>query len=184
MTMRLAQYTKDEIIRRAVKAAFEREEAKLKKAEDRLARLAYDAIIPKAEQKLAAQMPPHWLNSACTLNLNVAGQHISLTLEKASPIPMRPKDSGGYNRHGTILAGPLATEIDAHLAALADKKKRKDAAESALTQMLSSITTLKRLAEVWPEGRQFYKHLEGLTAELPMIPVAKVNAMLGLKQAA
>lgn len=181
-TVRLSSFTRGAIIAAAIDATFAKETERLQRAEGKLARRAYDALIPKAEQRLVDQIPKHWLSFNTQISLNVAGRRISLKfVGDAMPIPNKWSfEFGVIDARNT-----LATAIDDHLGAKSDLKKRQEEAKGALNAMLSRVTTAKQLLEIWPEGRRFYQSLlEAAPRQLPALRVDEVNAMLGLKKAA
>ncbi|WP_277022203.1 Nmad5 family putative nucleotide modification protein [Paracoccus hibiscisoli] len=159
---RLTNMTREHIATQAVKNAFEPREAQLAKDEDALAREAYAAVFTADEIKKAVALPKNWLRRDSCLNFNVAGLRIELcTLENHMPVPYRSKNGdSGYGCHrdqGSIMAGELADRITAHAVAKdALRQERRDTYRK-LNSMLSSITTIKKLEEAWPEGKPFYE---------------------------
>ena len=47
------------------------------------------------------------------------------------------------------------------------EQKNKDL--TTIRALLKSVTTLKRLQQLWPEGAKYYKFLEDQTIQNPMI---------------
>ena len=64
-------------------------------------------------------------------------------------------------------------------------KKEWQAAHSALQGLMKSARSLKRLAEIWPQGEAFYKaelQLAQLQTSVPAVVSDEVNKLLGLPQ--
>lgn len=186
---RLTNYTREAISNAAIKAAFTPRENDFSAAEDALAREAYAAVYPADEVKKAMALPDNWLRRDPCLHFNVNGLRIELcTTDNHLPVPYRAKSGDqGYSCHrsqGSIPEGDLAERITAHAMAKEALRDEKRSARIKLDAMLGSISTVKKLQEVWPEGAQFYaKFAEKPAALPPAIRVEDVNAALGLESA-
>ena len=82
----------------------------------------------------------------------------------------------------TLLAGDHLTEqlyaIDHDAAAL---KSEREQLTMSLRAVLDSVTTDKRLVEVWPEAVAFIPVAErAASPQLPALPIADLNRMIGL----
>ena len=178
---RLTNYTREAISSAAIKAAFTPRENDFSADEDALAREAYAAVYPADEVKKAMALPDNWLRRDPCLHFNVNGLRIELcTTDNHLPVPYRAKSG----EQGSIPEGDLAERITAHAMAKEALRDEKRSARAKLNAMLSSISTVKKLQEVWPEGAQFYaKFAEKPAALPPAIRVEDVNAALGLESA-
>lgn len=178
---RLTNYTREAISSAAIKAAFTPRENDFSADEDALAREAYAAVYPADEVKKAMSLPENWLRRDPCLHFNVNGLRIKLcTTDNHLPVPYRAKSG----EQGSIPEGDLAERITAHAMAKEALRDEKRSARIKLDAMLSSISTVKKLQEVWPEGAQFYaKFAEKPAALPPAIRVEDVNAALGLESA-
>jgi hypothetical protein len=182
---RLTTAARQVIAERAVRHAFAEREAALKKAEDLLAREAFDAVVPVAEQKLAKKLPEYWLRRDDCLRFNAGGYDVTLSvIGEGLPVPYAPDGSrGGYscNRLGNIPHGDLCDRIQAHVKASDEIKLERRSAYKATLAMLEAIQTTNKLREVWPEGEQFFlDYADAVAPSLPAIRVSEVNALLGL----
>lgn len=72
-------------------------------------------------------------------------------------------------------------ELDARWSAM---KAEFDAASRQIMAALASVSTIKRLIEVWPEVAPFASKHEDAPRQLPSVPTEKLNEMLGLPVAA
>lgn len=185
----MTRLTKDlrlSIANAAVDHSFNPKAEALKVAEDALAREAYAFVISDAEVKAAEAMPSNWYRRDPCLRFNVGGYTLRLQLiGDGVPVPYRAKgeEYGGYHcgNLGSIPAGDLCDRIREHAQAVEALKAERRTAFRAVFSMLEGVTTLKRLAEVWPDGEQFYKHYSSTpAASLPAVRVDEINAMLGI----
>lgn len=183
---RLTNYTREAIAEAALKAAFEPKKQALLTAEDALAREAYAAVFTPDEVKKAKALPANWLRRDPCLHFNVNGLRIELcTIEQHLPVPYQSKSGergyGCHRQQGSISAGDLADRITAHAMAKEKLRDEKRDASNKLSAMLSSISTMNKLKETWPEGEQFYAQFMQVAAPLPpAIRVDEINSALGL----
>lgn len=56
----------------------------------------------------------------------------------------------------------------------------EEAARNKLGIFLSSVSTMKKLKELWPEGEPFWLQLSDTPRTLPAIPISEINNILGL----
>lgn len=62
-----------------------------------------------------------------------------------------------------------------------DLKSRRATLKQQVQAVLGSVTTVKKLLEVWPEAKELLPHnLEEAKLQLPALPIADVNALIGL----
>lgn len=190
-SFRLTTSYRDSIVHYAIEGAFAERDKALAEREHALARRCYDAVIPAAEQRLAAKMPEHWLRRDACLRFNVGGLTVDLrTADGGLPVPYRPKGEkyGGYscNRLGAVSDPDIVQDVNAYLADVEALKKTRAEAKAALRGMLAGVNTIKVLAELWPEGRPYYERymVERPAPNLPAPQIAAVNALLGLAEAA
>ncbi len=187
---RLTKYEREAIAAKAVAHAFDPKKVAIETTEDALGREAYAVVIPASESAAAAKMPTNWFRLDKCLRFNVGGQSISLSLSgEGLPVPYQAKgeEYGSYHcgRLGTILPGDLCDRIQAHAQAKEDYRNQRGAAYRSVFALVASVTTIKRLREIWPEGEAFFKgYDESAPSNLPAVRTDEVNAMLGLALAA
>lgn len=176
---KLTTHMRNVIRDRAVAAAFNPRFAANKEREAEVGRRLYDAVFPADVRAAAAAFPEkEWIRLDSCLRFNVGGLRMVFKVDPGLPVPW-----GGYGCHelGVITKQEL---IDLARACSDDKEalqSEQARASNALGAMLRSVSTIKKLAEVWPEGREFYASFEDAVSPiLPAIVVADVNAMLGL----
>jgi hypothetical protein len=180
--MRLTNYDREQICNAALNGAFKPRFEALALAEHDLAIAGYESVFPADVRKQAGKMPKGWLRLDACLSFNVGGFDMRLNV-RGDGVPV-PYDGGYCRRLGTI-TGDLADKIHAHFADVDKLKAERDTAKRALTAMLQSCSTLKRLQEEWPEGEPYWSALAA-KANVPGLPaprVQEINAMLGLTAA-
>lgn len=183
---RMTKDLRQTIANAAVAHSFDPRHEAMKVAEDVLAREAYAFVIPAAEVQAIEAMPSNWYRRDPCLRFNVGGYTLRLQLiGDGVPVPYKAKgeEFGGYHcgTLGSIPAGDLCDRIREHAQAAEALKAERRKALYAVFNMLEGVTTIKRLAEVWPDGEQFYKrYAETPAASLPAVRVDEINAMLGI----
>lgn len=186
---RMTNDMRDEILRRALRSAFDPRDNDIAAREDALCRAAYATCYSAAEIAQVSALPTYWTRLDPCLRFIVDGARITLrTSDNHLPVPYHDRRTGTdsygcHSAHGVIV-GELAANI---MALMADKEAlrvERDRAKANLSALLSRIQTVKKLAEAWPEGRDFYADF---MAEKPALPPAirfdEVNAALGLIEA-
>lgn len=177
------------IIRKAaVEASFSERNAELARDEAELAVAAYQEVFPPSVLDAVAKVPAEWVRRDTCLNFNVGGLRIRLETGGAGlPVPYATAGSRGYHCHdeiGVIAAGDLCEKIKAHAVAKEAVRDQMKRAHRDLESLLSSISTVNKLKDVWPEGEPFYaRFLDAKAPPLPAILFAEVNAILGLQAA-
>ena len=181
---KLTKYTKEVIAKNAVAFAFDPKEKALAQAEDALAREAYAKAFNKSELDAIKKVPANWIRLDNCLRFNVGGHRLYLrTVDEGLPVPYRIGDRAGYSCHElcAIEPGELCDRIQAHAQAVEQIKIDRRSAYCKVFAMVDSVTTVKRLREIWPEGEQFYARYEAVVAQkLPAVPASEVNAILGI----
>lgn len=88
-----------------------------------------------------------------------------------------------YAAHGRFVieqGDPLVAEFYA----IEDERKalenRADTIKASVGAAVSKVTTIKKLLELWPEAAELLPPAEQKTANLPVIQVGDLNAMIGL----
>jgi len=181
---KLTKYTRECISKLAVEFAFNPKIEALNAAEDELAREAHAHIFKKSELDQISKVPANWIRLDSCLHFNVMGQRIYLrTLSDGLPVPYKIGEYAGYSCRelGSIEAGDLCDRIQNHAMQVEKYKTERAMASRKVLALVESVTTIKKLREIWPEGEQFYQMYELAQAtKLPAVPVADVNAALGL----
>lgn len=185
-SIRLTNYDRDNVAGAAIAASFKDREATIASEGDRLGRLCYETVFTAAERKAAKAMPKGWLRLDACLHFNVGGMSIRFDLlDDGVPVPATNR---GYcsSRLGSISDPDVVGAVTKHASDVETLKKDREKARSSLKGLLYSVTTLKALRDIWPEGELFFV---GLTSKagapgLPAPQITELNAMLGLQKEA
>lgn len=178
--MRLTTDLRTTIRDRALDAAFKKETEALERAEGRLTVQCWKSFFLASARKAAAAMPKGWISETSDFLVNVGGMQIRL--KATEPLQVPATHCWG---HSYVIKTPeLAAEVRAHAHAKEDIRNRRKQAKTALDGMLMSVSTVKKLFEVWPEGQAFYKNVAPSPINLPTVHVGEVNKLLKLKAAA
>lgn len=180
-SIRLTNMDRDLIIADAVETSFKARREAHKAAEDALARRCYEAVFPEKVRKQAMAMPKGWLHLDACLRFNVAGLDAVLNVDgDGLPVPSQARKY--CQRLGSIADEALASEVRVHLDATEALRNEERKALSTVKALLYSVTTVKALREVWPEGEPFYGKLAPKDggSRLPAPRIVELNAMLGL----
>jgi len=183
--MKLTNEMRDTIVAKAIAAAFDQRERDFAVAEDGLAREAYAQVYPAEVLKLANALPSNWLQYDICINYTASGMRFTLrTVTNHLRVPYTVSGTSSrycHNSHGELV-GELADRVVAHATAKDKADQEKKQVKRQLQTMLSSITTLAKLKETWPEGASAYAHLSENKPYLPpAIRTDEINALLGLK---
>lgn len=178
--MRLTNEVREQIQNAALTASFKKETEALAKQESKLAALCYKSLFLASARTAAAAMPKGWISQANGFLLNVGGEQIRLTSKELFLVPTTHHHHESY----VLKNADLAAEVRAWAHAKEDVRNRRKQAGAALNGMLLSVSTIKKLFEVWPEGQAFYKNCAPSPTNLPAVHVGEVNKLLNLKAAA
>ena len=79
---------------------------------------------------------------------------------------------------------PLALQFGQLENRKADLKSKRDTLRHQVQAVLASVTTVKKLLEIWPEAKELLpQNVEEAKPQLPALPIADVNALIGLPSA-
>lgn len=178
--MRMTLVQREKIVKRAIKAAFDKETAALAKREDALARRCYAAIFPPKVRRAVASLPEAWFETTSKIRLNLCGKHIELDVSERLRVP----HNGGWVRIGTLDNETLSEAVAALFADKKNLAERRARAEASAQAVVNSTTTFEKLREVWPEAEPHITDVEGTVEKkvpLPAAQISELNAMLGIK---
>jgi hypothetical protein len=177
--MKLTNKEHDNIIQKAIIAKFQPIRDGLRKRESEIALRAYKSLYDPAVLRQAAKLPKGWLRTDGCLRFNAGGFRIVLNTK--DPV-LVPSGNSGYCNDLGSLTGDISKEVQDFATEKEQAKKDEQVAAEKLKALLYSITSLKRLKELWPEGKKFYAYLDeaAVIGGLPAIRFDDVNVLLGL----
>ena len=186
--MRLNLMMKQEIVEKAMKAAFEKREKDLLKEEQALAKACWMKNFGPAKLKHARALGEPFAREnrdnygahqpdGVRISWAIGGHYVPLRTQM--PIPTHP----GQDKHWRINDEKLIERCRAWQSASEDLKKEKEKIYGTLTGMLQHITTYPSLEKNWPAGKKFYEHLPKkypFRHQGPAVLIDELNAALGI----
>lgn len=188
MSVRFTSSIRDSIVSAMLRHAFEDEAKALVKRRADLALAVYEDVYSEADRKKMAALPDGWLPSAESISARFGGSYESLRFSGAlygdlanlagdvEPLHRRIKET---HRHGCSKnfdgSHPIA---ERHLELDGIQRELLDRVRSAKRQaisVVSSVSTIGRLKEVWPETAPFLARYEKKPPSLPAIPRDDLN---------
>lgn len=171
--MRLTNKLRSQILDAVMDHAFKARQEQLAKAEGALAVELYNLTYTKEEQA--------FMNKVGSTGFGTKSDIYVFTLDRARWLSFYGEAKFNMSHRKTAKPeGDLLQRIEAHVAALDSLRelciKTHDEAEG----ILNSVTTVKRLLEVWPEVEAFVPKNPEQLNNLPAIPLAQLNSVLGL----
>ena len=165
-----------------------------------IANKCYHRLYPKEIQERMEALPKGWLPSVGSIGVQVG--------DDGSRFHQMAFNGGFYStpfspiqthrdqvellmqyRHRSGCAirldmdDPISTEWFVMMNEMNDLYKAIEAAKSSIIYALRSVTTTKRLIEVWPEVAAFAKEYDDIPAKVPAIPRQTLNEALHLPPA-
>lgn len=159
---------------RALKHAFAKRESDLNDARLVIGDAIYDHLVDEATRKALAKVPSDFIYKSTSAHVRIAGQDCHV------PFPTRrPVKRGSFL--GVIDGShDLAQDWNSVESDLKDVREQCRLAAVNIAGVLDSVTTLKRLRDVWPECEPFLHGLERTASSLPVVQVDALNKVLGL----
>lgn len=169
MTTRLTNHIRNQMLLALINKRFKSEEKALEDLKPAVGDEIYKLVFP--EWRKMDRLPEGWLRRVSGLRFYDKGQARYVAFSRERPIPHdEPSELKGE-------AARLAREYEEKRAEL---KERRDTVTRQVRATLESFHTLDKLLKEWPEAKPFVpKELAPITSALA-IPVASLNALLGL----
>lgn len=179
MAVRLSNYIREQVLNAVLKHAFEAREKALEAEKFALGDAVYNDIYPEPLRKQMAALPDGFLPTDGDVKVQFEGQrftHVYFGERR------RIAKSHEYNAARVYDAKhPLTARYDAWKKAQDDLDAEKSKAKSSAEAVLNSVTTVKKLIEVWPEVEQFARPFAVESSSRAIaLPIRELNARLGL----
>jgi hypothetical protein len=176
-SVRLTDTSRSEILKRALQHAFGKRQKALGEEEHKLALKVYEHVYPKKHRELMAQLPRNYFSWRGNVYCYAGGEGHSLTFEQPKPFgDSVERASFGHDE-------ALGQAVVAFARKKESLKREIDQRREEVRAVLSSVTTLARLLEVWPEIETFTKGIAAAGSK-PVtalaIPIRDLNVHLGL----
>lgn len=169
--IRLTSYMRDRIMESLLHKRFDGEKKQLLKDQFDFAYRVYRVLFP--EWRRMAGLPKGWLPESRYFNVRMRGERHRLELKTDTRFPCDDKER-------SLQDEALIKEFKLLNERIGKHDDDKVAARQQGRAMLHSVTTVKKLLEVWPEVKPFLpKDLANITTALAL-PVPSLNAMFRL----
>lgn len=177
---RITKYDREQMVKAIAKHGFEKQLAQVGSELIVLADKIYTDIFGAIQKHIKA-LPKGFCYSSSSFNINVNGQNRPINMSEKKPLPYRASHS-----RETIAVYEDSHELVVELNTLTNKKEKlllacKDAERNA-NAVFESVTTYKKLWQVWPESHEVLKGFDVAPTEpmLPSAPIKALNSALGL----
>lgn len=177
--MNITKAIADHIAKKAINGRFTKEIVLFLNTEDTFAMRCYARVFPQSERDAAFLLSDNWLLLSNRLTFNINGWNATLHLLKSVPVPHR----GYFGETLGSITGDLADDIQSFVTSRDERIVYRLKIERHLSANIYAVRTIKRLAESWPEGKEFYAEETALDAKPKMsvaVPFSEINETLGL----
>lgn len=177
---RITKYDREQMVKAIANHGFEKQLAQLNAELVALADKIYTDIFGAIQKHIKA-LPKGFCYSSSSFNINVNGQNRPLNMSEKKTLPYRASHS-----RETVAVYEDSHELVIELNALTNKKEKleseRKSAERNATAVFESVTTFKKLWQVWPESHEILKGFDVAPTEpmLPSAPIKALNSALGL----
>ena len=183
IAVHLSNYIKEAIIARLLKHAFEEREKALKAEEYGIGNSVYKDVYSAAVRRKMDDMPKGFLPEDDDLKVQFEGNgftHIHFGERRRIAASHEHNAAKVYDSEH-----PLTERYRDWKERESQLKNEKQTTKSNARAVLNSVSTLKKLIEVWPEVEQFVEDFKPSAtgkAQLPALPLKDLNRFLGLNK--
>jgi hypothetical protein len=170
----MGRLTKDEKENIAYRAVADVTKAKEQKLQERLYSVSlkiYNSLFTKEQKDLMAKLPDGWLQYETSIRVN------KLQYRRCEYLKFKNAVRSTYAMSCGLNANDLDSSLVEELIKVYEDKdsfdKEKRVLRGKLDNLLSTITTEKKLTEVWPEGTKYLTPCDS-TENLPSITSKEV----------
>lgn len=180
-TKRLTIFQRGQILKRLLEHRFSKEEADLAAAGLTLGGRVYLDVYDLALREQMAALPGGFLPLDNQMTVQFGNHVVRVTLAQRHRLAY---DHKGFHAVAKVYPPEhkLTLAWEELEARESDYHQRYQEARDLARAMLASVTTVKKLLEVWPEVEPFLKLTEAEAPDrtLPVVPIEGLNARLGL----
>lgn len=168
--VRLTNFIRQYVLDGLIAKRFSAEDKALKKEKLEFGTKAYRATYP--EWKRMAGLPKGWMSDYGSFTVRLNGERHSLRTDKEIRLPVSERER------------QLSPDVVVEFRNLLKKEElfesQRDSAVQAARSVLWSVSTLKRLLEVWPEAEPFLPKDLAQTTTALALPISQLNAVFKL----
>ncbi len=199
--VRLTQGITAQIVKALLAKKYVQEDLKLEElnqatlaAEAAAEKLAYEAAFTKDQRKMLESAAAGMFPVANRVNMRIEhspGNYYDCTysIGEEKPVPFRNSHFGGW-QFAAVVDGthPFARAVEAAKAArkehdlfFGELRDKKRADERRIGTIINSVTTVKRLMEIWPEVKDYLpESVSGEGGGVPAHLISDINKEFGL----
>jgi len=171
---RLNNYERDGILRNAIEGSFADRKKSLAERSDALVREILVTKFGEKTMKVVYALPEAWIPSRCHLYPTVSGWHYTLHALKSTRIPCE-------TTHALDKWPELCAKVEAFVSDNEAYEQDRQKARNVLDALLDSCKTYKQLADIWPDGHEYYKNrVAPPPPPQALIKIDDLNKLLGL----
>lgn len=176
--MRLTETLRSKIRNRMIEHRFTAEQKALDEAFTKLSDDVYRDVFSDTDRRKMQRLPEGWLPERDELAVKFGTAFTHIKFDSARRVP---DSMDSFSRAAKVY--PASHALTQRYDQLSKRRSDLDTAmveaRRQIWGALNSVTTLKRLHEVWPESKQFTADLDPRPT-LPAVPVKTLNKMLNL----
>ena len=176
--MKLTKEMKHKIREKAIQMTFAERSEALAKESNRLAELVYTALYPPEIVAAMNRLPEEFFSQTRSFAVKISKQYVHVNLTSSRRI-------GAHHQYRSYIEyAPENGEILTSAQRLVQERTRLEAdteiLRAELRTLITPITTMKRLRELWPEGEEFYKSFDAAPPKdnLPAVDVPTLNSLM------
>ncbi len=179
--VRMTKGLAEDIARAAVAKTFKDRFGKLDERLREVAIMGYKSIMTRDLTKKIEALPNELKYTSNKIELRISGRWVSWRPQQTDKVQnfLFPV---GWDRLYHVKDDTVIKAWDSYEKDLETTKREHDAAQRKLTVLLQSCSNFNKVAELWPEGKEFYKDytVPRTKGGLPAICFDDVNKVLGL----
>jgi hypothetical protein len=184
MSQKITKAQADTIVGRVIAHRFDEDQKKLSKELSEIARKIAEASIDPELARIMAGLPPElvcWTN-----NLTGYFRDEWQSIEIDPPLRVPPAKAGRLSLKDAIKALPESeqekakSDVDTAIDRVIALRSERFRASREIHKVISSVTTIGKLKQIWPEAEPFLAGLEPTKASLPAVQLDSLNALLKL----
>lgn len=155
---------------------------------------AYEMVFTEAERKRLAEAPEGWYPEVDSVRVQVEGGKVEeVEFETSKRVPYEVEDGGWRHITAIVSLDNHYFQVNREVAEMRealDQRRQKLSEDKATLRnravaVIESVTTVKRLLEIWPELHDFLpEENAGPSGDVPAIMVSDLNEQFGLNKAA
>ncbi|MFA7063687.1 MAG: Nmad5 family putative nucleotide modification protein [Methanomethylophilus sp.] len=182
MAVRLTKFIREQILNALLKHSFEAREKDLNERKQAFAKEIYNDVYPPKVRAAMAALPAGFLPTCNGLKVSFeGGRYTYVYFGERLPIA---RDHECYVAKVYPPEHPFAARFIALDREEKDLKREKDEAKNNAKAVLESVTTVKKLIDLWPEVETFARpYAAESTSRAVALPTRELNARLGLPPA-